>query len=359
MDVDLSPVSLALHRLSSAEYRDDLTTLIGRGYAIPHQYRVPEEPHSLWCRVSRDGVLLSGFVVQESKSRAVPGTTILRVDRLGRALHLPLLPHLSRILSGLTDQFRRVLRLDIAVFDEDDARRALFSSALTAAGLFSWSGRSYQCTLKLPLDPTGSDDALLSTFSASTRRNIRSAERAGVLVAPIRNCEQVVPTIRTMYQATFRRTGAEAPPLDIEDMLNAGSNTPLSVVFGAFLGTEQRPEQLVAFAWVRSHGDHACYDVAASARRPELGRLPLGYPLLWQGIRWAKGTGHRWMDLGGIPASSVLPSSPLHAIAAFKRGFSHSEITVGESFRLEPSPLLRRGERLVRWFTSGNEKGPS
>jgi len=331
---------------SSAHFRD-IDTLRSRGVAMPECYLFPDVRNSWWCGVSRGSVLVSGFVVERTFSRLIPMASVLRVARFGRALHEPILSLMKPILAALSARFAFILRIDVALFDEDGERRQRFEAALTSVGMQSVASRSYTRTLRVDL--AGSGDELFARLSSSTRRNVRAAERAALTTAPI-NDERLFPAMRQLYVATFQRSSADAPPIDFRRVLES-VRYGQSALFGVFAGhMAGDPEALVAFAWVRSNGDHASYDVAASVRRADLGRTPLSYPLLWRCLTWSREQGLSWMDLGGIPGPNVPSDSPLHAIAAFKRGFSDQELEVGREFRIEPNKTLASVARSVRQF---------
>jgi len=337
--------SLHLSPIGSPRHRADISTFVGRNTAIPECYVNPDARDSWWCSVGDLNGLVTGFVVERSRSRVLPGTSLLRISRFGRDLHTPIIEQLPIIIPKVLASFSFVQRLDVAVFDEDPSRRIKFEAGLAEAGLKRVPARSYTRTLWLDL--CGDEASLFARMSTSTRRNIREAEKAGIRAVPLTSAN-LVPAMTRLYEATFSRTGADAPALDLTKVV-ASAREQVSGLFGVFLrGEEGNPEALVAFAWVRSNGDHAVYDVAASGRRPDLGRTPLGYPLLWTCLKWARERGLRWMDLGGIPGSTIPQTSPLQSIAAFKKGFCSNEVEVGGEYRIEPSVLLSSLARVVR-----------
>jgi hypothetical protein len=340
-------MQVCFSRVGSLAHLRDIDTLRSRGVALPDCYLFPEVSNSWWCGVSRGSTLISGFVVERTFSRLIPMASVLRIARVGRALHEPILSLIEPILTALSARFALVLRVDVALFDEDGERRQQFEAALTSAGMQIGASRSYTRTLRVDL--AGSEEELFARLSSSTRRNVRAAERAALTTVPIED-EQLFPTMRRLYSATFQRTGADPPPIDFGRILES-VHYGQSALFGVFAGHQTGdPHALVAFAWVRSNGDHASYDVAASARRQDLGRTPLSYPLLWRCLTWARERKLSWMDLGGIPGANVPSGSPLHAIAAFKRGFSCQELDVASEFRIEPNRTLAAVARTVRQF---------
>ncbi|MDQ8168554.1 MAG: GNAT family N-acetyltransferase [Gemmatimonadota bacterium] len=330
---------ISLHAAGSAVHRGDIIALSALGQPLPHPYLGAFGGDALWCRIGPRQEPISGFLVQVRRSRSVPGARILRVERFGRSLHQPILHRLRPILEQLVRGVGRVLRLNIEVFDEDAARRASTVAALTVAGLRPTSSRSYRETLRLSLHADPAD--VFASLSASTRRNIRSAERSGLVVKAI-DGEEYLPRLRALYDETFQRTGSAPPPLDLAAMLASATSDASARVFGVFAGGRVEPEALAAFAWVRSHGDYASYDVAASTRMPVLGRTPIGYPLLWRTTEWAMERGHSWFDLGGVIPQSAPSTHPLAGITMFKLGFTEDRVVVGDEMLIEPSSALRR-----------------
>jgi hypothetical protein len=126
----------------------------------------------------------------------------------------------------------------------------------------------------------------------------------------------------------------------------------LSRVVGLFRTDVEGDAALLAYTWGRHHGDHAEYHVGASTRDPAI-RTPLAYPLMWELITWARRTGARWFDLGGVTAGGG--DDPLGGISDFKRYFSERVEEVGEEWELEPhaarAALARAIGRGVAWVS--------
>jgi hypothetical protein len=66
---------------------------------------------------------------------------------------------------------------------------------------------------------------------------------------------------------------------------------------------------------------HAHYATAASTRATDL-KLPMGYPLAWDLIRWAKEHGAATLRLRGHLVGTAESGDPLGGISDFKRRFT-------------------------------------
>jgi hypothetical protein len=147
--------------------------------------------------------------------------------------------------------------------------------------------------------------------------------------------------IKQLQEEALQRTRGHVFQEDWQKVLTLSRENPdLSRVFGLFLGEEDTPENMGAFGWVCNHGDHGEYRAAGSKSRGDV-RIPFGYLLVWQMIRWAKTTGAEWFEMGGGVVSGE-NRSELEGISAFKRYFTHDVVEVGAEWVLEPAPLRAR-----------------
>lgn len=296
----------------------------------------------LWCGVHVGGVLRTGFPVVAHRSRAVPGSWLLRVERAGGDDFEPLLDHAAEIFAALRRAHQYTLRVNVAFYDERPEVRRALAAALTEAGYRPAPPRQYLETLIAPVLPT--DDEQLASFSNSTRRNIREAGRSHLVVRPIAYGDFRTEIDRLLVEA-FTRHGKS--PEQVEPMLLLSGRAEHSVLFGAFHPIGANHQELVGFAVFEKTGAKCVYSVAGTARRPELGRTPISYPLLWEGFRWARQVGCTSVDLGGVP-SEEHTDDPRATIAAFKAGFGGIRATIGGEWQCTPTPLLGMVERTVQ-----------
>jgi hypothetical protein len=159
----VSSYNVDIVKCGSAVHLADLEILRARSLAIPHDYSTwPLHSTSgswIWCRaIDGSGALATGFAIELSGSRAIPGFRIARVDRIGRDLHENIADAVGEVLRTAAGKIPRLLRLNARVFDENALRRQRISRSLEAAGWTrSKHQRAYTQTLVLQLDRTTSD----------------------------------------------------------------------------------------------------------------------------------------------------------------------------------------------------------
>lgn len=330
----------------STEHLADLASFHTQGLPIPHQYS-SWALHSRttswqWCRaLDASDQLVAGLALELMPSRALPIARIGRIDRVGRTLHAGAIPVLGEVLASIAKHVPRLLRLDVRVFDEDPMRRQQFcESLLHAGGQRSNPQRDYSRTLSLALDRD--DIAILATLSRRTRQDIHKFLKCpGTRIAAI--CDSsYLGRIRQLHKSSFTRTDTTPPALDIEGILQDSCHNGNSLLIGAFMGGRRAPDDLIAFAWGRLHGDHATYEAGGLEKLDAIRHLSPGYALIWHLVTWARSRNATWFDLGGIISPDAPANDPLHGIAAFKRRFSTSEQIVAEEFSFRPSTALAR-----------------
>lgn len=348
----MNSYAVAIVHCGSRSHLDDLRILQERHLAVPHDYSTwafhCTTGSWLWCRiVGADGRLITGFAIQLTASRALPGTRIGKVDRLGRNLHEEMAGAMGTVLREVARKIPRLLRLDARIFDEDPVRRQKLSDSLRAAGWRpSQRRRQYSHTLVLSL--AESESQVFKRFSKRVRSTIRKAlDSPALRFGPIG--KPYADRIRYLHAMTFERTGGVPPPVDVEGILDDSSGDNSSLLIGAFAREREIPEDLVAVAWARLHGDYAVLELNASERsRLFSNRLSPGFGLMARLIEWAIQHGAQWIDLGGLPSKQPTADDPMHGIVEFKMRFSSDVREVAEEWDFEPSPLLATAESTVR-----------
>jgi len=347
----------------TSQHAADIAALRLRHRGIPHDYwswpRHCSDGSWLWCRVTdHDGELLTGFTVHLTDSLALPHTRIGRIERLGRDLHEEVSDAMGSILLQVAHMIPRLLRLDVRIFDENPGRRRRLEESLATAG---WTlldhQRSYSHTLVLPLGC--SEAEVRKSFTTRVRSSMRKA-----LLTPLLHYGAVeamyADRIRELHTLTFERTGAHPPPLDVEAILRDSREAQSSYLIGAFANEGQAPQDLVAFAWARMHGDHAVLEATASERSPLFRKhLSPGFGLVSHLVAWAIEHGALWMDLGGLSTATPTPTDPMRGIVEFKMRFSTDFREVATEWRLEPHPLLARAAAAVRSIRDSVNSGTS
>jgi hypothetical protein len=143
------------------------------------------------------------------------------------------------------------------------------------------------------------------------------------------------------------RTGGSFEETDWAAVMQFIASEPgRACLLGVFRPDCEGPDALVGFVFGVRHGDTVEYDIAASARLPDL-RVPLLYAPTWEVMRWGKREGAQWFDFGGITAGSKDSGDPTGGISDFKRYFSPVSIPVGEELVHTPSARLSSAEHLA------------
>lgn len=338
----LSPARLRLERA----LRD-----AGRGLPMQHRISwvsVQERPNDHWLLSVEDaaGHSCGAVGVQVSPSRALPGHRLLRVERFGPGIPPQAHAAAIQVLISLARRDRRVLRLYVESLAFEPNVRAELESTLATAGFVRLpSPRSYEHTLVLPLE--GDEESILASFHRSARQNVRNTSKYGVRVAPIVDPAHFA-RLDEIAAETFARTGGRYSPFDWGRIAAASAREPgASRLVGVYRTDQEGPASLLAFAWGCGHGDHVHYSAAGCTRITDR-RIPLLYPLIWDLIVWAKRSGAKFFDFGGVSAGTLASEDPLGGISDFKRYFTPRLVQVGAEWAYEPRPRRAQAARMMK-----------
>jgi hypothetical protein len=269
------------------------------------------------------------------------------VERFGPGIQAAAYAATLQALISLARRDPRVLRLYIESLAFEPNVRMALESMLEAAGFVRLPApRCYEHTLVLPLDKD--EDSILASFHRTARQNIRNSMRQGVRIAPVVNPAHF-PRLDEIAAETFARTGGRyLPVFDWSRIAEVGATEPdASRLVGLYLSGRDDPAGLLAFAWACGHGDHAHYCFSGSTRNTDR-RIPLLYPLLWDLIMWAKRSGARFFDFGGVTAGSLGSDDPLGGISDFKRYFTQRAVQVGAEWSYEPRPRRAQAAKMMK-----------
>jgi len=313
-----------------------------------------------WFVAVRDvsGRCVCGFAVAVTHSRALPGHSLLRVERFGSAVDAAARNAGLAALSALARGQPRILRVYLGVFSrEPGVRDQVARTALALGFRGSHAPRGYAQTVVIDVDHDEAE--LLAGFHGSARRNIREVTKRTLEIRPITD-RAFAPRMHALLAETMGRTGGSYRAADWQAILDLSRDHPaLSRVVGTFRTDSSCPNALLAFAWACSHGDHVEYRASASTRVPG-DRTSLAYALVWDLIRWAHQSGAKWFDFGGVTAGQHGSSDPLGGISDFKRSFSDRVAVVGEEWLLEPHPLRAKVAQVLSqtrgWLGAGRAK---
>ncbi len=183
----------------------------------------------------------------------------------------------------------------------------------------------YKLSLKSDLD------AILASFSAKTRYNIRLAERRGVVVREARRAD-----LRTFYD--ILQETAVRDRFRVRSITYFESLWDLLVEHGlARLFLAEYEGSIIAGTLAFLFGDQCWYVYGASSNRHR--NVMPNYALQWAMITWAKERGCRVYDFRGV-SGDLSPGNPLYGLYRFKRGFSGRLVEYAGEFDLPLEPVF-------------------
>jgi len=274
------------------------------------------------------------------RSRALPGHRTYRVERLGAGDDADTDAALLEALTAAARADARCLRVNVDVFDRDNARRARLGAQLAALGYRRVSEpRMYERTVALDLE--GTEDELFARIDKTARRHVRAPAKRGLELRPVTDIA-LASRIDALMQETFTRTGGALHRMPWDRIIAWSVAEPdVSRVIGLFDPRAEGADALISMAWGCAHGEYASYEAGAGVRRADLGSTPVNYAPLWDLIVWAKRDARaRWFDFGGASAGDE--HDALAGNLDFKRYFSEQIIPIAEEWFLEPHVLRAR-----------------
>lgn len=327
------------------------------GVALPLLHRavwaanlLRSEPLFLLVR-DGEGRARGGVAIEKVSTRALPGHVILRVGKFGGSLPVEVCLAQISAIASLARSIPRVLRVELNMFSRNGFEA--FRETLTELGFHEVvPPSSYRYTLVIDLKP--SEEEIFASFGKSARKRVRETMKLPLQSIAISD-PVYADRLRELQEVALRRTGGQIGVVKWEGLLKLSKERPeLSRVFGLFQSEDLAPENMGAFVWVCNHGDHAEYCLAGSKSKGEV-RIPFGYLLVWDMVRWSKAAGAEWFDMGGVTLVGG-DETTLEGISEFKRHFSHEVVEVGAEWQLEPAPVRARIAAMVSNGTRGLQR---
>lgn len=248
------------------------------------------------------------------------------------------------IVAGLIDHLsaRRPTVLIVQPLSEPiELQSALSSHGFTTAPIDIATPATVEVSL------TDEPDVLLSRMRSSRRRNIRKAERAGLIVR--RGSDDDLPTFHKLHSNTALRQGFE--PLSLlylERQWEAlGQRGALSLYLAELDGVA------LSAATVTTFGDRAVFKLAGLANSDSARDTRASDYLHWRIMLDAKQRGFALYDLGGFDKGAAIviangghtPDHVRESASQFKLGFGGDVRLLPEArWRIAPS-LLARSQR--------------
>ena len=170
-----------------------------------------------------------------------------------------------------------------------------------------------------------SDESMLASFRKSTRQNIRTAERHGIIVEEAWDTSE----LSRLVQLSARRHSVYITGADFHRALT--SNLPDRHIYLA----RYRGEVLAA-VFVAHHDGRAYYLIGGSSRHGQ--EVMPNYALQWHAMRRARAAGCLDYDLCGLPTSDD-PHDPWQNLRQFKAGFGGVQVTYPGTWDIVLAPI--------------------
>ncbi len=196
------------------------------------------------------------------------------------------------------------------------------------------------------------DEELLAAMRPSTRRNVRRAQRDGIVVRE--GGEADLPLLQELLEATAARQGFSAYGARYHERMWRGFQS----TGHARLLVAEHEGRALSCALVIAFGDSAIYKVGAW--RGEASTLRPNDLVQWTAMRWARDRGHDYYDFEGISADALAAlraGRPMPADVAgptaFKLGFGGTPTLFPQAYdrgygRAVGPALVRLAPRLER-----------
>lgn len=217
--------------------------------------------------------------------------------------------------------------------------------ATLQARAWRYSADQVQFPNTILLDLTQSEDALWAGMNQGTRRKIRQAEKAGVVVRPADLTNPAdLHTLYQLYTITGGRQGFITRPLDY---YRAAWSLFAEAGLAQGMIAELDGEALAGLVLFHL-GQKVWYFYGMSSNQQR--EAQPNYALQWAAIRWAKAAGYPVYDWWGAP-TFFDESDPLWGVYRFKDGFGGRVVQHIGAWDFAPHPLLYWGyARLRRWL---------
>jgi hypothetical protein len=308
-------------------------------------------PNNFLSVLDADHRCVGGFAVHVRRAPFLAGRRLLRVEEFGASLPLAAAEAAIAGLVKWVVRTPRVLRLSVDNFSLDPDRRRELGSAFARLG-FRRAAHPNGYRETLVSDLGKSEAELFAGLHHSARRKIRQLEKYPLELRAITD-PSYSERMNTLLLETFERTGGHVQARNWSERIELSRKHPeISRIVGLFRTEANGPEALLAYAWGCHSGSHAYYSEAASTRDTGDQRIALAYGVMWDLVLWAKRTGARFFDYGGITRGTHTDEDPLGGISDFKRYFEQNIVEVREEWVLDShsweARLAAAAHRLVR-----------
>ncbi len=302
---------------------------------------------SIWARVKAVLGWRAIRVVVRDGDRIVGGAQVLmrdlgRLGRVGFCPRGPVLeprdPQLVALLHRALIELGREERIRYLKVQPPDGHHEL-APALRAHG---WAPSAIEAapTATVRVELSASEDELLAGMRPNNRRSVKQSLRKGLAVRE--GSEADFEAFGRILEATSRRQGFTPYPTDYyRTMWRLFADRASAALLLAELDGE-----ILSSALLVGFGDTVTYKMGGWSGVKS--RVRPNETIQFEGLRWAKGSGHRFYDFEGIhiDAARIVQSGgtlsdDAHGVAFFKLGFGGDVAIFPGALDISPSPVLR------------------
>lgn len=214
-------------------------------------------------------------------------------------------------------------------------------------GFRSRVGQNQGAENTLLIDLTKSEDEILASMRKNTRYYIKRAQRDGVTMKIFEQSDdEGIKGFTDLYNETLDRVGFVSHK-GIEKEFEVFVQDKQAIIVTAYY--QDTPLSSGVFILYR---DQAIYHHGATSSK--MPKVPAGYLMLWEAIKYSKDHGKDIFNLWGV-VSDEQTKHPWYGFSRFKRGFSETE---SNYIRMQDYPLnLKYYLTRVYEYFEGKRKG--
>lgn len=196
---------------------------------------------------------------------------------------------------------------------------------LKELGFTSYSGGAKTRTSTGLVNIQRSDDEMLASFAKNARREIRRAQRQEVCICSIESPKEAENFYQNLDRMLKNRGVIRVSKNEFRATYeNILKNQELGNLLAVYKGST-----FLGGLWIigQPHTAHGHRFVVVPEELSKLSNLSISPILWWEGMKWARDKGCRWLNVEG-PVDITNKSDPLYQIHKYKRRFNPMAVKI-------------------------------